>query len=149
MTSEILLRYLHFISIFFLVSALVAEHLLLKGQMTRSEIQRLAIVDAIYGISALLAVTAGLFLWFGVGKPSIFYTQNWIFHVKVTLVILMAILSIYPTVFFIKHRKGSSPEELVTIPRSVKMLVRLELTLVLLIPLFAVFMAKGVGYTGQ
>jgi putative membrane protein len=53
MTTEIFLRYLHFISIFAIVSSLVSEHLLLKKALTRAEINRLARIDAVYGLAAL------------------------------------------------------------------------------------------------
>ncbi|MBK7871279.1 MAG: DUF2214 family protein [Saprospiraceae bacterium] len=148
MTLEILIRYLHFISIFAVVSSVVAEHLMLKKQMTRSEILRISIVDAIYGISAILVVAMGLTLWFGVGKPAEFYTKNWIFHTKITLFIIMALLSIYPTIFFLRNRKGKDMDELVDIPKNIIMLIRLELLLVIIIPLLATLMAKGVGYFG-
>lgn len=143
--TEILIRYLHFISIFALVSSVVAEHLLLKERMTRKEIARLATIDGIYGLSAILAVAAGLTLWFGVGKPAEFYTQNWIFHTKVGLAVLMGILSIYPTVFFIQNRKGDHSNELIDIPKNIKMVIRLELLLIVIIPLLATMMAKGIG----
>lgn len=150
MTLEILFRYLHFISIFTMVSAVVAEHLVIKPRMTRKEILRLSVLDAVYGISALLIVAFGLTLWFGegVGKPTEFYSKNWIFHLKVGLFVVMALLSIYPTVFFLKNRKSDNMDELVDIPKSIVWLIRLELLILLLIPLCATLMAKGVGYFG-
>ena len=148
MTTEILLRYLHFISIFGIVGALVSEHLLLKDQMTAKEVRRLAIVDAIYGISAIIAVTAGLLLWFSYGKLADFYTKNWIFHLKIGLVIILALLSIAPTVFFVKHRKAEQPDRIIEIPAHVKWLLRFELLILFVIPLCAVLMAKGIGYFG-
>lgn len=144
MLAEIFTRYFHFIFIFALVSSVVAEHLLLKPQMTRREIKRMAVLDGIYGLSAILVVAAGLTLWFGVGKPAEFYTQNWVFHTKVGLAILMGLLSIYPTVFFIKQRKGPA-EELVDIPPAIKWTIRAELLLIFIIPLLASLMAKGIG----
>ncbi|MDX1940835.1 MAG: DUF2214 family protein [Saprospiraceae bacterium] len=150
MTLEIFIRYLHFISIFAMVSAVVGEHLLLKKQMTRIEIRRISILDAVYGISALLIVAVGLTLWFGgVGKPAEFYTKNWIFHTKITLFVIMALLSIYPTIFFTRNRKGKDMNELVDIPKNIVMLIRLELLLVMIIPLLASLMARGVGYFGN
>ena len=149
MMAEILVRYVHFISIFAMVSAVVAEHLLLKKQLTRREIKRLSVVDSIYGISAILVVAMGLTLWFGVGKPAEIYSKNWIFHLKVGLFILMALLSIYPTVFFLKNRKGANPEEVVILPDSIKWMIRLELLLVVIIPLCATLMAKGIGFFGN
>lgn len=148
MTAEIILRYIHFISIFAIVGSLVSEHLLLKKELTRAEVGRLSKIDAVYGIAAITLLAAGLTLWFGsVGKPSIVYSKNWIFHTKITLFITIGLLSIYPTVFFIKNRKGN-PEEFVLIPKSVFWMLRIELLLLFIIPLLAGLMARGVGFFG-
>jgi putative membrane protein len=148
MTTEILLRYLHFISIFAIVGSLVSEHLLLKKELTRGEISRLSRIDAVYGIAALTLLAVGLTLWLGdIGKPAIFYSKNWIFHIKISLFAIVGLLSIYPTVFFIKNRKGNH-DEVITIPRAVFWMLRFELLLLFIIPLLAGFMAKGVGFFG-
>jgi Predicted membrane protein len=145
MNTEIFLRYIHFISIFAIVGTLVSEHLLLKKMMTRAEISRLSRIDAVYGLAALSLLTAGLTLWLGgIGKPAEFYSGNWIFHTKISLFLLIGILSIYPTVFFIRNRKGHA-DELVSVPGKVFWLLRFELLLLLIIPLFAGLMAKGIG----
>ena len=60
MTFEIILRYVHFISIFAIVSTLVAEHLLLKNDMTRAELNRVARIDGVYGLASLALLGAGL-----------------------------------------------------------------------------------------
>ncbi|HEX7016992.1 MAG TPA: DUF2214 family protein [Cyclobacteriaceae bacterium] len=146
MTTEIILRYLHFISIFAIVGTLTSEHVLLRNSMTRREIGRLARIDAVYGIAALTLLGAGLTLWLSnIGKPAEFYSRNWIFHTKISLFLLVGILSIYPTVFFIKQRKGPADES-VNVPKSVFTLLRLELTLLVIIPLLAGLMARGVGF---
>ena len=145
MTTEILVRYFHFITIFAVVAAVIGQHLLLKETMTVREIKRIAVLDSVYGISAILLVAAGLTLWFGVGKPAEFYTKNWIFHTKVTLAVVMAILSIFPTIFFLKNRKGDDLDKEIAVPKSIKMYIRLELLLIFIIPLLAALMAKGVG----
>lgn len=148
MTTEIILRYIHFISIFAIVSSLVSEHLLLKKELSRAEIGRLSRIDAVYGVAALALVTAGLTLWLGgFGKPSVYYTKNWVFHLKITLYVTIGLLSIYPTIFFIKNRKGN-PEERVAIPSSIFWLLRFELMLLFIIPLLAGLMAHGVGFFG-
>ena len=145
MSTEILLRYIHFISIFTIVGVLVSEHMLLKKQMSRSEIARLAKIDAIYGLAAVTLIIAGLTLWFGsFGNPAVYYTRNWVFHIKLTLFLTIGLLSIYPTIFFIKQRKGK-PDEVVNIPSKVFLMLRLELLLLLIIPLLAGLMSKGIG----
>ena len=149
MTLEIFLRYVHFISIFAIVGSLASEHILLEKSMTRAEIGRVSRIDAVYGLAALTLVIAGLTLWLGsIGKPSWFYSKNSVFHLKITLVAVVGLLSIYPTVFFLRNRKGD-PSEAVVIPSSVFMMVRIELLLLLVIPLLAGLMAHGVGYFGK
>lgn len=148
MTTEIILRYFHFISIFAIVGSLVSEHLLLKKEMTRTEITRLSRIDAVYGLAALTLLGVGLTLWFsGVGKPSVYYSQNWIFHLKITLFGIVGLLSIYPTIFFIKNR--GTQNDLVTIPPIIFWMLRIELFLVFIIPMLAGLMARGVGFFGN
>lgn len=148
MTIELLLRYLHFISIFGIASTLVAEHILLKPSLTRAELGRLSRIDGVYGLAAITLLGAGLTLWLGgFGKPAVFYSKNWIFHLKLTCFIVIGLLSIYPTIFFIKQRKGD-PSEVVCIPNSIFWMLKGELILLFLIPLLAGLMSKGVGYFG-
>lgn len=147
MTPEIFVRYIHFISIFTIVGSLVSEHLLLKKEMTRREIARLAKIDAVYGLAALSLLIAGLTLWFGeVGKPSVYYSKNWIFHLKITLFALIGIASIYPTVFFLKNRGNT--EERVILPGLIFWALRIELLFLFIIPLLAGLMSRGVGFFG-
>ncbi len=148
MTTELFLRYLHFISIFAIVSSLVAEHLLLKKELTRAEINRLSRIDAVYGVAALVLLGVGLTLWLGsFGKPSVYYTKNWIFHTKLTLFVVIGLLSIYPTVFFLKQRKGDQ-QEVVKIPSAIHWMLRFEILLLFIIPLLAGLMSRGVGFFG-
>jgi putative membrane protein len=148
MTIEIFLRYIHFISIFTLVSTLVSEHLLLKKELTRAEIGRLARIDAVYGVAALTLIAAGLTLWLGgFTKPAVYYNKNWIFHTKLSLFVSVALLSIYPTIFFIKNRNGNQAD-VVTVPGSVFWMLRFELLLLFIIPLLAGLMSRGVGFFG-
>lgn len=148
MNTEILLRYVHFISIFVIVGVLTSEHLLLKKSLTRMELRRLARIDAVYGVAAVTLIAAGLTLWLGgFGKPAIYYSKNWVFHIKLLFFLFIGILSIYPTVFFIRNRRGD-PNEMVTIPASIFWMLRLELILLAVIPLLAGLMAHGVGFFG-
>ena len=145
MLAEIIVRYLHFIGIFTWISALTMQWLLLKPTLKREEIQRLAIIDTVYGISAVLVVGMGLTLWFGVGKPAEFYNTNGIFHTKLLLAIVVGILSVIPTLFFARNRKGEDVQELIEVPTKVRRIVLIELILMAIIPLLATIMATGVG----
>jgi putative membrane protein len=148
MTTELVLRYLHFISIFTIVGTLVSEHVLLKKSLSRAELKRLSRIDAIYGLAALTLLSVGLTLWLGgFGKPAVYYSKNWIFHTKISLFALIGILSIYPTMFFIKNSKGN-PQETVVIPSVLFWMLRLELLILLIIPFLAGLMARGIGFFG-
>ena len=140
---EITIRYLHFIGILGIGSTLVAEYLLLKPALTVPEVRRLAFIDALYGLSAISVLAAGLTLWFWVGKPAGFYTANPVFHIKLVAFVLLGLLSVYPTVFFIRSRKTQAA--LVEVPGRVVRLIRIELAVLAVIPLLAVLMARGYG----
>jgi putative membrane protein len=140
---EEFIRYLHFIGIILLSGALVGEHLLLKRRIDAAQLRRLAVLDALFGASAAVVLIGGLGQWFWGLQPASFYSSNWVFHLKVTLFVVMALLSIYPTVFFIRNRKHPPGE--VAIPGVIIHLIRAELALLLIIPLLAVLMARGIG----
>lgn len=145
MTTIILIRYLHFIAVFAIVGALVAEQFLVRKTMTRNEIKRIAVIDGVYGLGAVLVLIAGTILWFWVGKPAEFYTRNWIFHTKLTLFVVLGLLSLYPTIFFLKNRRGLDINTEIIIPSAVFVCLRLELLLLLVIPILASYMSLGIG----
>lgn len=148
MTTEILLRYLHFVFVFIIVGTLVAENILVTKEMKRHELDQLSKIDGLYGLAALGLLAVGLTLWLNsIGKPAIFYSKNWIFHVKLSLFVALGLLSIYPTIYFLKKRRGE-PQDVVTTPAVIFWLLRLELVLLLIIPFLAGLMAKGIGYSG-
>ncbi|GAB4403372.1 MAG: DUF2214 family protein [Microscillaceae bacterium] len=145
MYLEILVRYVHFVSVFTIVATLFAEWVLLKKEMRPSEIARLGLIDAVYGLSAITLLGAGFTLWFVVGKPAAFYSFNWIFWLKLGLFTLIGLLSIYPTVFFLKNGKKNLPDTPIAVPRLVHQMVVAELLILLLLPLLASLMARGIG----
>lgn len=147
MDAVIIARYAHFISILTIVSCLVSQHLLIEDRLPKKMITRLWRIDSIYGVSAITAVSAGLTLWLWTGKPAEYYSQNWIFLLKVGLFAVVGVLSLLPTVFFWKKRKGDQ-EEIIQVPKYIKTLIRIELGLLFILPLLASLMANGRGYPG-
>lgn len=145
MTELIITRYLHFIAIFAIVGAIISEQFLISKSMTRYEIKRISKIDAVYGLGVLLVLIVGLLLWFAVGKPASFYSRNWIFHTKMTSFVALALLSIYPTIFFLKNRKGNDLETEITVPRIIIVLLRMELVLIVVMPILATLVSFGIG----
>ena len=144
MTPYIIVRYLHFVSIFLLVSTVFTENILIGKKLTGKQVGLLAKVDGLYGLASILVLTTGFTLWLWVGKPASFYSHNFIFYTKLGLFTVVGLLSIVPTIFFIQKRKLPA-EEIVEIPSKILSMVRVELVILACIPLFAVLMAMGIG----
>lgn len=144
MMTYILVKYVHYLGILAVFSSLVGEHLLLEDRLSRKAIQRLSLVDAVYGVGALLTIGAGFVLWFVVGKPAEFYSNGWIIYAKLIIFGIIGAISLIPTFYFLKERKGN-PEEVIDIPKKMKMILRIELALIIIMPLLGALMATGVG----
>ena len=141
MSAYIVFKYVHLLAVITMVCCLSVELALIKPFLLRNEIKRLSRVDALYGLAAIVAVGAGLTLWFGVGKGSAFY-DNPVLHFKVALVILVGLLSIMPTVYFIRNAKGDQEASL-AIPPGIRRLIIFQLFLLAVVPLLASLMANG------
>jgi len=144
MTDDLIIRYLHFVSMFILVAAVLGQHLILRGTVTRAIVGKAQKLDIAYAISVIVVLGTGLLQWLVVGKPADFYSSNPVFHTKLTLFLVIGLVSIYPSVYLGKNRKGD-PDELVTIPPGIIWSVRVELLLLFLMPLLATLMARGIG----
>lgn len=144
MATEIIIRYVHFISLILLLAAVLGQHLLLKRTMSRGEIAVVQRLDVVYAIMVGLVLLTGFAQWFWVAKPAQFYSSNPVFHVKITLFLIVGVISAYPSIFFGKQRKGDASEA-VQIPKSLLWSVRAELLLLFLMPLLANLMARGIG----
>jgi len=136
-------RLLHLVAVFAFAGALVIENIAIKPDISGEDARNLAKVDAVCGLSALLLVVFGLTLWFGVGKPSSFYSANPIFAVKLGMVVLMGLLAVASAPFFRRHRHSEA--ETIAVPRYLQLALRFQLVLLLLIPLLAMLMARGIG----
>lgn len=141
--DELFVRYLHFIGFIFLASMLMATNLMLSSSLSKGQLSKLLVIDRFYGAGAMLTLFAGLTLWLWLGKPKTFYSANPIFHVKVSLFVVAALLSFIPSRFFIRQSKLA--QQSFVMPRYIILIKRVELGLLLLIPLLAVLMARGIG----
>jgi len=138
------MAFLHHVAAFTLVAALVVEFVLIRDPLTPALARRLARADRVLGISATLLAVVGLLRVFYFEKGATFYFHNAAFIAKLVLFILVALLSIYPTVKFLGWRKTLDPAGVPAIRR----VLHLELVGVVLILLCAALMARGIGYYG-
>jgi putative membrane protein len=132
-----------------LMGSLITEHVVLKPDISMSNLKALGTVDLIYGISAVVVLITGLLRWFVVGKGAEFYTKNPIFHTKLTLFVVVVVLSIFPTIKFIKWsrqaRKGEMPDISEKLVKKQLMFIRIQLLLLAVMPLLAVLVSRGRG----
>ena len=147
---QVFIPYLHYIGIMVLMGSLIAEHIILKPGITKEQIKSLASIDLIYGISVALVLITGLLRWFEVDpKGAAYFNVNHLFHIKVTLFVVVVILSIFPAIKFLKWRKqvkqGIQPDITSKDVKKQLMFIRIELFLLAIIPLLAVMVALGDG----
>lgn len=142
--------YIHILFIIVIIVCLVVERLMIKPQITWESLLKLMKVDGLYGFAAIVVVTTGLLNWFSFGKGDAYYSSNVVFLIKLSLFIVIGILSIYPTVAFFKLKKKhkSNPPEQVSIENAnqIKSVIQLELVIMAVIPLLATLMANGIGF---
>lgn len=149
MTTEALLAYVHFLAILTMVVFLASEAALCRPEwLNAAAVERLARVDTIYGAAAVAVLVTGFArTWLG-AKGMGWYWTNPLLHVKVTLFVIVGLTSIKPTITFIRWRRvlretGTLPEAGQV--KATRRLVMVQAHIVAVIPLFAVFLARGFG----
>ncbi len=144
MWLHILVSYIHFISIFLLFSTLLLSLITLKEKMVRKSLLLLVKADLSFGIFAITTVATGVLRLFFFGKGVDYYLSNPVFIAKITLFILVGVCSVLPTVHFLKMRK--SKEEIIEVEnfKLIQLILKIELALLLIIPLLGVAVARGI-----
>ncbi|WP_217475229.1 DUF2214 family protein [Stutzerimonas stutzeri] len=141
--------YLHFVAIFLLFALLVLEHQLFRLPLDFKRARSLFRVDLAFGIAAGLVLITGAARAMRYGKGLDYYLNNSFFHAKIGLFVVVALMSMLPTVTFLRWRPalkaGQVPVVGPSTARWVKTVIRLELLALLLLPLLATLMARGLG----
>jgi putative membrane protein len=144
--------FLHHAAAFALVAALAVEFVLIKGELTAVTMRRIVRADMIVGISAGVVLLVGLGRVFHFEKGAGYYFHSWPFIGKLSMFVLVALLSIYPTVTFLSWaralKQGAVPPVDAGRLRALRMLIHAELAGIVPILLFAAMMARGVGFFG-
>jgi putative membrane protein len=141
--------FLHHIAAFTLFAGIVVEFILLKEELTLDSARKIQAADIVLGIAAGVLLVVGLARVFFFEKGATYYFHNWAFLAKLSLFIIVALLSIIPTREFLAWRhavkQGQVPVVTPERKRAVGLILHLELVAVFLIILFAALMARGVG----
>ena len=144
-----LFAFLHHLAAFTLVSALAVEFILVRDEITMQRARRILAVDAIFGASAGLLLAAGLLRVFYFEKGAAFYFGNAFFLAKLTLFVVVGLLSIYPTREFLSWGKALKAGRVPAVDAGrlgkIRSVMHWELVGVVLVILCAALMARGVG----
>jgi len=147
MTLEAILAYLHFLAILTLVVFISSEAALCRVEWLNAKVvERLAVVDRVYGIAAGAVLLTGIArTWWGI-KGTSWYWHQPLLHLKLGLFVVVGVMSIKPTIMFIRWRRelrasGALPSEAEV--RTARKWVMIQAHIVAVIPLAAVFLARG------
>jgi putative membrane protein len=149
MTAAAVAAFIHHLAAFSLVTALVVEAVLVTNGLTLRAARIVQRADMVLGGAALVLLVVGFARVFHYEKGWAYYSSSAPFIAKFSLFVVVALLSIYPTIVFLSWRRplrlgealAGTDERL----RSVRLLIYLELVGVVAIILCAALMAKGIG----
>jgi putative membrane protein len=147
---DLLLAMAHHLLAFSLAAVIAVEAVLVWRPPSRDALKLLADIDRLFGILAALIVVIGIGrVVFGL-KGWQFYIYNPVFWAKMAAFLIVGLLSIQPTLRFIKWSRAAARDSAYIVPatelESVRRFIRWEIVFFALIPLFAAAMARGYGY---
>lgn len=109
-------------------------------------------MDAAYGIAAAVLLIVGFGRVLYTEKGAAYYFHSVPFLVKISLFLIVGLLSIYPTLQYLGWRgalrAGRAPALAAPVRRRLRMVVHVELTLLFVIMLCAAMMARLIGFFG-
>jgi putative membrane protein len=149
MILESILAFFHISAILALVVFATSEAALCRAEwMNAQVVDRLVRVDRIYWIALIAVVLTGLARIFWGIKGAAWYWSNWLLHVKLTMTVIVLALSVRPTLRFrrwqaVLRSGGTLPTQAEV--TQVRKMVMISTHIVPLIPLAAVFLARGFG----
>ncbi len=144
-----LFAFVHFAAVLGVFGALVGEWLVFGRTPTLAQARQLQQLDRLYGVSAAVVLVAGGVRAYRFEKGLDYYLANPFFHLKLTLFVLVGLLSVYPTIVFIGWRGDVKARRAPMVTEAqhawITRLLEIELVALLAIVACASLMAKGVG----
>jgi putative membrane protein len=148
-TTDLVLAILHHLLVFMLAGVLAFEIGTVNLGMKRDAILGVGRVDNGYGILAVAIIVVGFVRAIVAAKGWAYYAVNLFFWAKIATFVVVGLLSIVPTVAFIRWRNALKSDAAFAPPvdaiRRIRFYLWAEAALFLLIPVFAAAMARGYG----
>jgi putative membrane protein len=142
-----LFAFLHHLCAFALVSAVAIEFTLIRQELTLAAARRLQVTDLVLGIAAGALFVIGLLRVFFFEKGAAYYFHSHAFLTKLSLFIIVGLLSIIPTMEFLSWRGAVRAGQVPVISdrkrRIVAAVIHSELAAIVVILLCAAIMARG------
>jgi putative membrane protein len=141
---DLALAIAHHLLVFAVLGVLLAEFLSLRSLASSKAVTRIAAIDLGYGILATLIVIVGFSRAAFAAKGWLYYSHNAFFWAKVATFAAIGLLSVRPTISFVRWRRsGTVPDDAAIEP--IRLCLHTELGLFVLLPIFAAAMARGYG----
>lgn len=141
---DLILAIAHHLLVFSLFGVLFAEIALVQKGVDLPTITRVGRIDRMYGVLAGLIVVVGFARALFAAKGWLYYSHNLFFHLKMATFVLIGLLSIPPTIAYIRWRRGGWAPSDVQVA-GVRRWLWAEMLLFALLPAFAAAMARGYG----
>ena len=139
----------HHLLVFALAAVLAFELGAVRRGLASIDVLRVARVDALYGLLAVAILAVGFSRAVFAAKGWAYYSLNLFFWAKIAAFAIVGLLSIGPTVSYLRWRRALriDPLFLPTEPEvaRVRRYLWLEVIVFAFVPLFAAAMARGYG----
>jgi putative membrane protein len=152
---RLVLAWLHLVALGLGLGAVLARGTALRESPSRMSLRRVFRADTTWGIAAVLWIATGLWrLLAATEKATTYYLHNHVFFAKMGLLALVLVLEAWPMATLIRWRRalagGGTPESVAVrgTARRIATISHVEATLVVLMVLAAVAMARGYGARG-
>jgi putative membrane protein len=141
---DLVLAILHHLIVFTLFAVLFAELVIVQRGMDAIAVARVQSIDLCYGALAGLIIIVGFARAIFAAKGWAYYQHNAFFWAKIGTFVAIGLLSIPPTLAFLKWRRTSTlpTDEAV---HQARRFLWIEVALFPLLPAFAAAMARGYG----
>lgn len=148
--TDLLFAIGHHVLVFAIAGVLAFELGAVRPGLTGAEAARIARADRWYGILAVAILIVGFARAHLAAKGWGFYSRDWVFWAKIGAFALVGLISILPTVRYIRWSRASRADANYRPPeaevRSVRQWLWAEALVFALIPILAAAMARGAGF---
>ena len=141
---DLLLAIGHHLLIFAIFGIICAEFWAVRPGLSAVSIGRIGSLDLWYGILAAAVIVVGFCRAIFAAKGWGYYSHNGFFWAKLATFGLIGLLSLPPTLAFIRWRKSGTVPSDAEVAR-IRKYLHSELGLFVFLPIFAAAMARGYG----